>query len=101
MASKSYFIYIITNFTNTPFYIGVTNNLERRIYEHRQELVDGFSKKYKLKKLVYFEEYTDIQNALEREKQLKNWHRDWKLNIIKKMNPDFRDLLEDAEINSA
>jgi len=94
---KMYFIYILTNFTNTTFYIGVTNNLERRIFEHQQELVDGFSKKYKLKKLVYFEEYNDIKEALIREKQLKNWHRNWKVNLIKETNPKFKNLLENAE----
>jgi putative endonuclease len=101
MVSKIYFVYVITNFTNRTFYIGTTNNLERRIFEHRQELVDSFSKKYKLKKLVYFEEYINVKDALAREKQLKNWHRDWKINIIKTTNPTFKDLLEDAETSSA
>lgn len=98
---RSYYVYIITNFLNTTFYIGVTNNLEKRVYEHKHELVDGFSKRYKLKKLVHFEEFGDVRDALEREKQLKNWHREWKINLITKNNPEMRDLLEDAEINSA
>lgn len=101
MQRRNYFIYIITNFTNTTLYIGITNNLDRRIFQHRQGLVNGFSKKYHLTKLVYFEEYNDIQEALKREKQLKNWHRDWKINLIKENNPEFKNLLEDAEINSA
>ncbi|HXS14834.1 MAG TPA: GIY-YIG nuclease family protein [Candidatus Saccharimonadales bacterium] len=91
---KSYYVYILTNNLNTTFYIGVTNNLERRIYEHKHELLEGFSKKYKLKKLIYFEECTNINDAISREKQLKNWHREWKLNLIKRINPDFRDLAE-------
>ncbi|MDO8570648.1 MAG: GIY-YIG nuclease family protein [Candidatus Daviesbacteria bacterium] len=95
---KNYFVYILTNFHNTTFYIGVTNNLERRIFEHKKELFDGFSKKYKLKKLVYYEEYSEIINAIEREKQLKNWHRVWKINLIKQLNPELKDL--DPEINS-
>ena len=73
-------------------YIGVTNNLKRRVYEHKQELVEGFSKKYKCKKLVYFEEYKDINQANAREKQLKNWNRKKKDRLIIKLNPDFKDL---------
>lgn len=73
---KTYFIYILTNQTNTTLYIGVTNNLQRRMYEHKNELIDGFSKRYKLKKLVYSEQCEDVLSAISREKQLKNWHRD-------------------------
>lgn len=98
--TKAYYIYILTNFTNNVFYIGVTNNLERRVYEHRQELVDGFSKKYQLKKLVYVEEYPTALEAIVREKQLKNWHRVWKINLIRSTNPDFEDLLKDPETSS-
>lgn len=91
--SDNYFVYIITNFSNTTFYIGVTNNLERRINEHRSGLVEGFSKKYKLRKLIYFEDYQDINQAIGREKQLKNWHREWKINLIKKLNPNFEEVI--------
>lgn len=87
-----YWLYILTNKLNTTFYIGVTNNLSRRIYEHRNGLVEGFSKNYKLKKLIYFESFPDPINAIRREKQLKNWHRNWKINLIKETNPDFHDL---------
>ena len=83
------------NISNTTLYIGVTNNLERRMLEHRNGYVDGFSKKYKLHKLVYYEECCDINSAISREKQLKNWHRGWKLNLIKKTNPTLRDLSGD------
>ena len=89
---QSYYIYILTNFKNTTFYIGVTNNLVKRVWQHKTEMVDGFSKKYKLKKLVYFEEYQNPAEAITREKQLKNWHRQWKLNLIKSKNPKFEDL---------
>ena len=89
---KQYYVYILTNFTNTTFYIGVTNNLIKRIYEHKNKLVKGFSDKYNLKKLVYFEETNDINSAIRREKQLKNWHRGWKINLIKSKNPNFEDL---------
>lgn len=92
---KSFYVYIITNKHNTTFYIGITNNLIRRIYEHKQGLIEGFSKKYLLKKLVYYEEYNDSTAAISREKQLKNWHREWKLNLIKKENFNFDDLSKD------
>ena len=82
----------MTNKTNTTFYIGVTNNIVKRSFEHRTGLIDGFTKKYKLKKLVYIEEYDDIKFAIAREKQLKNWHRDWKINLIKSVNPKFEDM---------
>lgn len=89
-----YYVYIITNFLNTVFYIGVTNDLERRMYEHKHELIEGFSKKYKLNKLIHFEEFSSIKDAIAREKQLKNWHREWKLSLIKKINPELKDLSE-------
>ena len=79
---KQYYVYILTNKTNKVIYIGVTNNLIRRMYEHKNKLVDGFTKKYNLMKLVYFEITTDVKSALISEKQLKNWHRAWKNNII-------------------
>jgi putative endonuclease len=92
---KQYYVYIVTNSTNSVLYIGVTNNIERRIYEHKHELIEGFTEKYKVKKLIYLEEYINIKDAIAREKQLKNWHRDWKINLIKKINPDFKELAED------
>lgn len=91
MTNLSYFIYIMSSYSGV-LYIGVTNNLQRRIYEHKQELVKGFSKKYKCKKLVYFEEYKDVNQAIAREKQLKNWNRKKKEWLIKKLNPEFKDL---------
>jgi len=90
---KTYYIYIATNSVNTVLYIGVTNDLSRRLFEHKNKLSDGFTKKYNINKLVYFEETTDIRIAIEREKQLKRWHREWKLNLIRENNPEFRDLL--------
>ena len=94
MLNKSYYVYILTNKINTVFYIGVTDDLKRRLYEHKKELVEGFTKKYKLKKLVYFEEYQDVKESIKREKQLKNWRRDWKINLIKNKNLSFKDLSE-------
>ena len=75
MKRFTYYVYIVTNFNNTTFYIGVTNDLERRIYEHKEEIIESFTKRYHLGKLVYYEECSDINEALQREKQLKNWHR--------------------------
>lgn len=85
-------VYIMTNYKNTTFYIGVTNNLLRRVMEHKAKLNKGFSSKYNTTKLVYFELTSSIEDALNREKQLKNWHRDWKINLIKSSNPDFENL---------
>jgi putative endonuclease len=87
-----YYVYILTNKNNKVLYIGVTNNLERRIFEHKNKLVEGFTKKYNLNKLIYYEVTKDISSAIEREKQLKNWHRDWKINIINSFNPIWKDL---------
>ncbi len=92
---KQYYVYILTNRTNNVLYIGVTNNLERRVFEHKLGLIEGFSKRYKLTKLIYFEESLSVVDAIAREKQLKNWHREWKLNLIKSINPGFKDLLCD------
>jgi putative endonuclease len=86
------YVYIITNKKEGTLYIGVTSNLPKRIYEHKQKFVDGFSKKYNLDKLVYYEILNNIQEAIKREKQLKNWKREWKLNIINKFNPNWEDL---------
>ena len=89
---NNYYVYITTNITDTVIYIGVTNNLPRRIYEHKNGLVEGFSKKYKINKLVYYETTNDINSAITREKQLKNWHREWKMNLIISKNPGFVEL---------
>ena len=80
------------NKSNTTLYVGFTGDLRRRIYQHKHEIFEGFSKKYRLKKLVYFEETNDVRVALEREKQLKRWRRDKKINLIKTVNAEFKDL---------
>jgi len=92
--NKQYYVYVITNEAVSTFYIGVTNNLIRRVFEHKDEVIDGFSKKYKLHKLVYYETVLGPLEAIEREKQLKRWHRNWKINLIKSVNPNFDDLYE-------
>ena len=91
---EQYYVYILTNKSNNVLYIGVTNDLVRRIYEHKNKMIGGFTKKYNLTKLVYYEATTDVRSAIEREKQLKNWHREWKVNLIKELNPEWKDLGE-------
>ena len=92
--NKTYAVYILTNYNETTFYIGVTGNLQKRIWEHKNKVVEGFTKKYNVDKLVYYELTENVKSALNREKQLKRWHRQWKINLIKKMNPEFNDLSE-------
>lgn len=94
VSGKSYYVYILTNWNNKVMYIGVTNNLERRVYEHKNKLVEGFTQKYNVNKLVYFEETGDVLSALEREKEIKKWRREKKNNIVLGANPDWKDLSE-------
>ncbi len=89
---KSYYVYILSSEFNGTLYIGVTNNLLKRVYQHKNDLVDGFTKKYQIHNLVYFEEYNDIQEAILREKQIKRWKRTWKINLIEKDNLNWKDL---------
>lgn len=92
--SKTGYIYIITNKLNTVLYTGVTSNLQKRIYEHKQKLVEGFSNRYSLDRLVYYEVFDDIQNAIEREKQIKKYKRAKKQSLVNEFNPDWNDLYE-------
>ena len=87
-----YFVYILANWDDSVLYIGVTSNLERRLYEHRNGLVEGFTKKYNVHKLVYFEQTNDVYSAIAREKQLKNWSRVKKNVLISRQNPNWTDL---------
>ena len=89
-----YFVYILTNWDDSVLYIGVTSNLPRRLFEHRNGLADGFTKKYNVHKLVYYEYTNDVYSALSREKQLKKWARAKKNALISKMNPNWIDLSE-------
>ena len=93
--THQYYVYILTNKKNGTLYIGMTNDLERRIFEHKQKLIDGFSKKYSLDRLVYFESFQYVNDAIKREKQLKNWNRRWKIDLIEVENPDWNDLAID------
>lgn len=89
------FVYIMTNKKNGTLYLGVTNDLVRRVQEHKEARIDGFAKRYGLKSLVYYEYGNSITAAIAREKQLKNWRREWKLALINERNPDWEDLYEE------
>ena len=91
---KQFFVYIMTNKRNTVLYTSMTNNIRRRVHEHKQKLVDGFTKKYNVTRLVYHEMYTGVRDAITREKQIKGWIRKKKLALIESMNPKWEDLSE-------
>ena len=86
-----YYVYILTNKSNKVMYVGVTNDLSRRMWEHKSKIFDGFTKYYQVHKLVYFEEFFEINDAIAREKQIKGWSREKKNNLVKSKNPDFSD----------
>ena len=91
---KTYYVYLMSNNSKT-LYVGVTNNLPRRVYEHREKLVKGFAEKYNINRLVYYEATNDVNAVLEREKQIKRWRREKKIKLIESMNPEWKDLSED------
>jgi putative endonuclease len=95
MKDHNYFVYILASKRNGTFYTGVTNDLIRRVYEHKNDLADGFTKKHNVKMLVYYETTSDIESAIHREKIIKKWKRAYKLDAIERMNPDWRDLYFD------
>ena len=92
---NTYYVYIITNKRKGTLYIGFSSGLKKRIWQHKQKQVEGFSKEHNLDKLVYYESTNDVNSAIAREKQLKKWKRQWKINAIEKSNPEWRDLYED------
>ena len=89
---NNYYVSILTNKNNHVMYIGVTNNLRRRVYEHKMGLYEGFTKKYRVHKLVYFESCHDVKAAIQREKQLKGWSREKKNSLVMSQNPEWKDL---------
>lgn len=91
---KNYYVYILASKKNGTLYIGVTNDLVKRVYEHKNNYVEGFTKKYNVQRLVYYEDYDDINLAINREKCLKKWNRKWKLKLIEKQNPNWLDLYD-------
>ncbi|MEA1936687.1 MAG: GIY-YIG nuclease family protein [Patescibacteria group bacterium] len=94
---KTYTVYITASKRNGTLYIGITSNLKKRIYEHKEGLADSFTKKYKINKLVYFETTNNVNSAILREKQMKKWKREWKINLIEKENPCWTDLYYNLE----
>ncbi len=89
---KTYYVYLLTNWNNRVMYVGVTNHLERRLHEHKNKLIEGFTKKYNVDKLVYFEMTSDVLAAIEREKQIKKWRREKKDRLVIAANPEWKDL---------
>lgn len=97
VSMQQYYVYILSSYRLT-LYIGVTNDLVRRAYEHKSGVMSGFSSRYNVHKLVYYEIYHDIEEAILREKRLKKWNREWKLGLIRSVNLDFRDLFDDVAV---
>lgn len=92
---KYYYVYILASQRNGTLYIGLTSDLIKRVWEHKSKITDGFTKKYNINQLVYYEQYTDPENAIKREKRLKKYTRKWKLNLIEEINPCWKDLYEE------
>ena len=95
MTENAYYVYLLTNWNNKVMYVGITNNLERRIYEHKEKVVKGFTEKYNVNKLIFYEQTSDIAEALNREKEIKKWRREKKNRLVVNTNPLWRDLSED------
>ena len=95
MTEKSYYVYLLTNWNNKVMYVGITNDLQRRIFEHKEKSVKGFTEKYNVHKLVYFEQTSDVEAALTREKEIKKWRREKKNRLVENANPSWMDLSED------
>ena len=94
-AQKFYYVYILASGRNGTLYVGFTSNLPQRIYEHKHHLTPGFTSRYGICKLVYFERFTDVHQAIQHEKRLKEWKRNWKKDLIEKYNPEWRDLYDE------
>ena len=92
---NNYYVYILASKRHGTLYIGVTNDLVRRVYEHKNDLVEGFTKKYGIHLLVYYEQYDNVESAIQRERQMKKWNRQWKIRRIERQNPDWRDLYDE------
>lgn len=91
---RSYYVYILTNWNHEVMYIGMTNDLQKRLYQHKQKLVEGFTQSYNVNKLVYYEETNDVHVAISREKEIKKWRREKKDNLVRSRNPEWKDVSE-------
>ena len=96
---KTYYVYVLANKRNGTLYVGVTNNLVRRVYEHKNDIIKGFTTKYGVHMLVHYEQCDSVESAIQREKRLKVWHRKWKIRLIEETNPEWKDLYNEI-INS-
>ena len=94
---KYFYVYIMASKRNGTLYIGITSDLIKRVWQHKHKIVEGFTKKYNVTQLVYFEQYQDPENAIKREKRLKQYNRKWKMNLIEKTNPKWKDLYKELE----
>lgn len=92
MEEKKFYVYIMGREYNSTYYVGMTSDIVKRVWEHKNEAADGFTKKHNIKMLLYYEIYDDAENAIKREKRLKKWNRLWKMQIIERMNPEWKDL---------
>ena len=97
---KSGIVYILSNKNRTTLYVGVTNDIVNRLYEHRYAIGSKFTSRYNCFDLVYYEVHSSIQSAIDREKQLKRWHKEWKLNLIKAINPELKDLSDEVDVDA-
>ena len=95
MRERTYYVYLLTNWNNKVIYVGMTNDLERRIFEHKEKSVKGFTEKYNIGKLVYYEQTSEVDSAIAREKEIKKWRREKKDKLVETMNPAWRDLSDD------
>jgi putative endonuclease len=98
ITSKTYYVYILASKPYGTLYVGMTGDLTKRIFEHREKNIEGFTERYAVTLLVYYEVYVDVYNAIQREKAIKKWNRDWKLDLIAKHNPEWKDLFCENEI---
>lgn len=92
---ESFYVYILSSLHNRVLYIGMTSDLRRRVWEHKERVIKGFTAQYNVDRLVHFEEFNDAENAIKRERAMKEWKRDWKVDLIQERNPEWRDLYKD------
>ena len=98
MSDKKYYVYVMAKDRNSTFYVGVTSDLVARVWQHKNDVIEGFTQKYGIHKLVYYEAFDDPENAILREKRLKKWNRPWKMRLIEELNPEWRDLNESLNL---
>jgi len=96
--NKQFYVYMLVSKLNGTLYIGITSNLVQRIWQHKNKMVEGFTRKYNVNKLVYYEVHPNAESAITREKQMKKWRRSWKIRLIKEKNPDWKDLYDDIRL---